>query len=86
MTTLITSVILFIYAAGPVKGFAVALTLGIIASLFSALLVTRNGFAWATDRFGLREIRMMHFFENPHFDFMGKARLCAVGVAAVIIG
>jgi SecD/SecF fusion protein len=49
VTTLITSVILFWYAAGPVKGFAVALTLGIIASLFSALVVTRTGFSWATE-------------------------------------
>ena len=84
VTTLITSVILFLYAAGPVKGFAVTLTLGIIASLFSALLVTRNGFAWATDRFGLTRIRMMHFFENPHFDFMSKARFCAVASLLVI--
>ena len=62
-----------------------SLTLGIIASLFSALIVTRNGFAWATDRFGLKQIRMMHFFENPNFDFMGKARLCILG-SLVIIG
>ena len=72
-------------AAGPVKGFAVALTLGIIASLFSALIVTRNGFAWATDRFGVKQITMMHFFENPNFDFMGKARACIAG-SLVIIG
>ncbi len=85
VTTLITSTILFIEAAGPVKGFAVSLTLGIVASLFSALIVTRNGFAWATDRFGVKNIRMMHFFENPNFDFMGKARLCIVG-SLVIIG
>ena len=84
VTTLITSVILFIYAAGPVKGFAVALTLGIIAALFSALIVTRNGFAWATEKYGLREIRMMHFFENPHFDFMSKAKLCAFASITVI--
>ena len=59
VTTLITSVILFTASPpAPVKGFAVTLTLGILASLFSALLVTRNGFAWATDRFGLTR--------NPH--------------------
>ena len=85
VTTLITSTILFMEAAGPVKGFAVSLTLGIIASLFSALIVTRNGFAWATDRFGVKSIKMMHFFENPNFDFMGKARLCVIG-SLVIIG
>ena len=85
VTTLITSVILFIYAAGPVKGFAVALTLGIVAALFSALIVTRNGFAWATDKFDLRTIRMMHFFENPNFDFMSKAKLCAFASITVIV-
>ncbi len=84
VTTLITSVILFIYASGPVKGFAVALTVGILASLFSALIVTRNGFAWATDRFGLQQIKMLHFFENPHFDFMSKARACATGSVVVL--
>ena len=84
VTTLITSVILFIYASGPVKGFAVALTVGILASLFSALIVTRNGFAWATDKFGLERIKMLHFFENPNFDFMGKARLCAIGSVVVL--
>ncbi len=84
VTTLITSVILFIYAAGPVKGFAVSLTLGIISALFSALIVTRNGFAWATERFGLQKISMMHFFENPNFDFMGKAKTCLT-VSTLII-
>ena len=85
VTTLITSVILFIYAAGPVKGFAVALTVGIIASLFSALIVTRNGFAWATDRFGLERIKMLHFFESPNFDFMSKARVCALASVVVLV-
>ena len=84
VTTLITSVILFIYAAGPVKGFAVALTLGIISALFSALIATRNGFQWATDRFGLKTITMMHFFENPRFDFMGKAKYCIVASITII--
>ena len=84
VTTLITSVILFIYAAGPVKGFAVALTLGIISALFSALIFTRTGFMWATDRFGLQKISMMHFFENPHFDFMGKAKACILVSVTII--
>ncbi len=84
VTTLITSVILYEFAAGPVKGFAVTLTLGIVASLFSALLVTRNGFAWATEKFGLSRIRMMHFFESPRFDFMSKARVCMLASIIVI--
>ena len=85
VTTLITSVILFIYAAGPVKGFAVALTLGIISALFSALIATRTGFMWAVDKYGLKRITMMHFFENPRFDFMGKAKYCIVASITIIL-
>jgi SecD/SecF fusion protein len=85
VTTLITSVILFWQAAGPVKGFAVALTLGIIASLFSALLVTRNAFSWATEKGGLQKIRMLNLLHSPHFDFMGKARYCVMGSLTVIV-
>ena len=39
VTTLITATILFWKASGPVKGFAISLTLGILASLFTALIV-----------------------------------------------
>src|SRR5438034_2492712 len=42
VTTLITALILFWQAAGPVKGFAISLTLGILASLFTALIVGLN--------------------------------------------
>ncbi|MES2729235.1 MAG: protein translocase subunit SecD [Pseudomonadota bacterium] len=41
MTTLIASVFLFMIGAGPVKGFAVTLIIGLIASMFSAIMVTR---------------------------------------------
>ncbi len=85
ITTLITSSILFWQAAGPVKGFAIALTLGIVASMFSALVVTRTGFAWATDKFGLAQIRMRNIFHNPKFDFIGKARACLLGSLAVLL-
>ena len=41
VTTMIAAVILFFFGSGPIKGFSVTLGLGIITSLFSALLVTR---------------------------------------------
>lgn len=46
MTTLIAAVLLFIFGSGPVKGFAVTLTIGIIASIFSAIMVTRLIVIW----------------------------------------
>ena len=44
ITTLITALILFNFGTGPVKGFAVTLSIGIVASFFSALYVTRSFF------------------------------------------
>ncbi|MGD8866878.1 MAG: protein translocase subunit SecD [Gemmatimonadales bacterium] len=42
LTTLITAVILYQFGTGPVKGFAVTLIIGITASFFSAVFVTRT--------------------------------------------
>lgn len=41
ITTLIVAFVLFQYGTGPVKGFAVTLTMGILISLFTALILTR---------------------------------------------
>jgi preprotein translocase subunit SecD len=44
LTTLITALILFQFGTGPIRGFAVTLSIGIVASFFSALFVTRTLF------------------------------------------
>lgn len=72
ITTLITSVILFIEATGSVRGFAVTLTLGIIASMFSALLVTRTIFRWWIEKGGLKSITMLDIIPKKQFDFLGQ--------------
>jgi len=41
ITTLITALILFEFGTGPIKGFATTLSIGILASLFTAIIVTR---------------------------------------------
>ncbi len=41
LTTLIVALILFSFGTGPVKGFAVSMSIGIITSLFSAIMITR---------------------------------------------
>ncbi len=84
LTTLITSIILFIEATGTVKGFAVTLTLGIIASMFSALLCTRTVFRWWVEKGGLKSISMLNVIGATSFDFLGKRRL-AIGVSLFLI-
>ena len=41
MTTLVAALFLFGFGTGPVKGFAVTLTIGIVVSMFTAVFVTR---------------------------------------------
>ena len=46
LTTLIAGAVLFVFGTGPIKGFAVTLSLGIITSMFSAITVTRALVNW----------------------------------------
>ncbi len=48
ITTFLTAVILFSFGMGPIKGFAVTLMAGIVASLFSAIIITRVIVDWLT--------------------------------------
>jgi preprotein translocase subunit SecD len=41
ITTLITAIVLYEFGTGPIKGFAVTLSIGILTSVFSALVITR---------------------------------------------
>ncbi|MFQ5889973.1 MAG: protein translocase subunit SecD [Gemmatimonadota bacterium] len=50
LTTLITAAILFNFGTGPVKGFAVTLSIGIVASFFTALFVTKTFFLMYLER------------------------------------
>ncbi|PIQ40348.1 MAG: protein translocase subunit SecD, partial [Thalassolituus sp. CG17_big_fil_post_rev_8_21_14_2_50_53_8] len=48
ITTLIAAIVLFQFGSGPVKGFAVTLSVGILASMFTAITVTRGIIAFST--------------------------------------
>lgn len=84
-TTLITAMILFWQATGSVKGFSVTLMLGIIASMFSALLFTRTAFRWLVEKGSLKSISMLDLVPKKSFDFLGK-RGIAVVVSFLLIG
>jgi preprotein translocase subunit SecD len=56
ITTLIAALVLFQFGTGPVKGFAVTLSLGIIASLFTALFITKVIFDYLIIERGMKKI------------------------------
>ena len=56
VTTLITAAALFLFGTGPIKGFAVTLSLGVAINLFSALVGTRVVYDWMTSRRDLKAL------------------------------
>jgi SecD/SecF fusion protein len=87
VTTLITAAILFWKASGPVKGFAISLTLGILASLFTALIVGRNCLAWFVDTGRLKRISMLHLISAQNINFLGKGFIaCMCSLALLFAG
>jgi SecD/SecF fusion protein len=85
VTTLITAAILFWKATGPVKGFAISLTLGILASLFTALVVGRNLFSWFVDTERIKRVSMLHLISSKNFNFLGKGWIAALFSVILLI-
>jgi preprotein translocase subunit SecD len=56
ITTLIAALVLFQFGTGPVKGFAVTLSIGIIASLFTAIFITRVIFDYLIIERGMKKV------------------------------
>jgi len=88
ITTLIAAVILFFLGSGPVKGFAVTLTIGIITTVFTAFTVTRWMIAeWVRRRRpkALPKGLMTNLFANAHYKFMWLRRVTFLFSAAAAI-
>jgi SecD/SecF fusion protein len=85
VTTLISSVILIFMGTGPVKGFGVTLTIGVSASLFTALVVTRLIFDFLLDRGWLKSLPMLHVIRAANLDFMKLAKFAFVVSLAIIL-
>lgn len=54
VTTIVSSLFLYAFGAGPIRGFAVTLVLGLLVNLFSAVYVSRTIFMWLLSRKGKR--------------------------------
>lgn len=85
LTTLISSVILIFMGTGPVKGFGVTLTIGILVSMFTALVVTRLIFDWLLARGLLRSLKMLHLIRAAKLDFMKLAVPAFIASWALIL-
>ena len=86
VTQFLTAAILFWLASGPVKGFALTLTIGIVASMFSSLLVTYTCFSWAFALGWLKRVSMLHLIRSKGFDFLGNApKFVSISAVATLL-
>ncbi len=85
ITTLIAAFLLFQFGTGPIRGFAVTLTIGLISSLFTAVVVTRTimetllHFGW------LKSLPMLSLVKQTKIDFIGKRRIF-YALSVLVIG
>jgi SecD/SecF fusion protein len=75
LTTLITSLALFLFGTGPIKGFAVTLSLGVIFNLVAALFCSRLIFDWLATGRKVSKLTFMLFLKKPKIDFMGIRKI-----------
>ena len=75
VTTLITALALFLFGTGPIKGFAVTLSLGIIFNLFSTLFASRLFYDSMHGKRKLKKLSFMLFLKNPQLDYMRIKKL-----------
>jgi SecD/SecF fusion protein len=86
LTTLITAVILYNIGTGPVKGFALTLAIGILASMFTGIFVTRTIFDMLLVKGGLTNLRMLHFLrQTPRLNYLKFRKVCYVLSLLVIL-
>lgn len=75
VTTLIAAIVLYIFGSGPIRGFAITLSIGIITSVFTAVFFTRLMVVWYLER---RRPRTLAFSEGNerefNFTFMARAK------------
>ncbi|KJR99483.1 MAG: preprotein translocase subunit SecF [Desulfobulbaceae bacterium BRH_c16a] len=87
VTTLITSLALFLFGTGPIKGFAITLTLGIVFNLFVVLFYSRFVFQIITHLKPLKKINFMSFAKKPNFDYMRIKKITyAISITLAVIG
>ncbi|MDX1776116.1 MAG: protein translocase subunit SecD, partial [Desulfobulbales bacterium] len=87
VTTLITALALFLFGTGPIKGFAVTLSLGITFNLVSTLFGTRLVYDFLHSKRLLKPIKFFQFVKTPRFDYMQLKKITfSISGVLVLIG
>ena len=85
ITTLIAAALLFQFGTGPIKGFGVTLSIGLMASMFTGIFVTRIIFEILSSNKNFTKIPMLKLFPKTNIDFIGK-RWMAYTLSIIVLG
>ncbi|MFH1189771.1 MAG: protein translocase subunit SecD [Candidatus Omnitrophota bacterium] len=85
ITTIVAAALIFKFGTGAIRGFAVTLTIGLLANLVTAVWFSRWIFELLCDQFDLAKLRFMGIFPLTKIDFIGKRKICYALSAVVII-
>ncbi len=85
VTTLITAMALFMFGTGPIKGFAVTLSLGIVFNLFTALFFSRLTFDTINSINPMKNLRFMQFSKKPNIDYMQLRKITFIGSGVLVL-
>jgi SecD/SecF fusion protein len=87
VTTLITALALFMFGTGPIKGFAITLSLGIIFNLFASLFFSRVVFDTINAVRPIKRLNFMQFIKKANFDYMKIKNITyTISLIMVLIG
>lgn len=75
VTSLIAAFLLFQFGTGPIRGFAVTLTIGLLASLFTAIIVTRTILEFLIRFKILKKLPMLKLIGQTKIDFIARRRI-----------
>nr|MDA3873700.1 protein translocase subunit SecD [Kiritimatiellia bacterium] len=86
ITTLLVAFILFTQGSGPIRGFAVILTAGILVSMYTALVFTRMGFDLIA-KSGVDKLKMFSLLpDNLNIQFLSKDKIAIAVSVLVLLG
>lgn len=84
VTTLITAMALFMFGTGPIKGFAITLSLGIIFNLFAALFFSRLMFETINSIKPMKKLNFLLIAKKPNIDYL-RIKNITYGISAVLV-
>ncbi|HPD16030.1 MAG TPA: protein translocase subunit SecD [Planctomycetota bacterium] len=84
LTTILTAIVLYWVGTGPIKGFGLTLTIGLLVNIFTAVVLGRVVFDILLWRRWITRLPMMQIFGRPNIGFMNK-RFKAMAASAVLI-